>query len=142
MLNTTCVLQASNSLRHHVPARAKEAGIHLPCIVKSAAACGATDAHRMTILTDWNQTESLFIPEEAVLQQFHNHGGWLHKVYVIGNKVHLTSHLLHSNTQKRVSFETQRRFLYILPLGDSSLLQQLLANASAFANHDVQFAMP
>ena len=70
---------------------ARLSGVRLPCIAKSASACGTTDAHQMSILTQWSQMDQLRIPDEAILQNFHNHGGVLYKVYVIGEKVTLPS---------------------------------------------------
>ena len=41
----------------------------------------------MAVISEWDQLYSLQRFPEGILQEFHNHGGVLHKVYVLGDAV-------------------------------------------------------
>ncbi|KAJ9505793.1 hypothetical protein QJQ45_028064 [Haematococcus lacustris] len=84
-----CVLASSEAA--HVAATLASAGLHPPCIVKTAAGCGLAHAHRMLLLTRMDCLATAlaggWLPLPVVVQQFEDHGGKVAKVYVAGDKV-------------------------------------------------------
>ncbi|KAL6765936.1 hypothetical protein V8C86DRAFT_2452088 [Haematococcus lacustris] len=84
-----CVLTSSEAA--HVAATLASAGLHPPCIVKTAAGCGLAHAHRMLLLTRMDCLATAlaggWLPLPVVVQQFEDHGGKVAKVYVAGDKV-------------------------------------------------------
>ena len=67
--------------------------MELPVIVKPAAACGVAAAHCMAIVLRPAGFADLRVPLPASLQEYVDHGAYLHKVYVLGPQVmrHLLS---------------------------------------------------
>lgn len=66
--------------------RAAAAGIRLPCIMKDVTACGTAESHRMALVYTWDQVAER-AARPSILQSFVNHGGCLHKVYVLDQMV-------------------------------------------------------
>jgi inositol-1,3,4-trisphosphate 5/6-kinase/inositol-tetrakisphosphate 1-kinase len=60
-------------------------GLKFPIICKPVTACGSADAHLMAVLVKIEDISLLSLP--VVIQQYHNHGGVLFKVYVLGEDV-------------------------------------------------------
>lgn len=71
-------------------ARLQAAGMAPPYIVKPVAACGLKDSHSMALVLDNAALPGLALPLPAVVQEFVNHGGMQHKVYVMGDLVYST----------------------------------------------------
>lgn len=67
-------------------AAAAAAGVRLPCIVKPQAACGVPEAHQMAFVMHAEGFVQPGVPVPAVVQEYVDHGGTLHKVYVAGDK--------------------------------------------------------
>jgi len=72
-----------------VEAKALAAGVRLPCILKDRSACGGEASHRMSLLLSWEGLQRPADGQPRILQSFVNHGGVIHKIYVIGDKVHV-----------------------------------------------------
>ncbi|KAA6428986.1 MAG: inositol-tetrakisphosphate 1-kinase 4-like, partial [Trebouxia sp. A1-2] len=66
-----------------------QSGIRLPCIVKPRVACGTPEAHQMAVVLQEDGFQDLQVAMPACLQQFINHNGVLHKVYVMGDQMHV-----------------------------------------------------
>ncbi|KAG0453742.1 hypothetical protein HPP92_025046 [Vanilla planifolia] len=64
-----------------------EASLSFPVIVKPQVACGVSDAHDMALVFKIEDFENLFVPLPAVIQEYVDHGSWLFKFYVLGDKV-------------------------------------------------------
>ncbi|KAL3142372.1 hypothetical protein ABBQ38_002708 [Trebouxia sp. C0009 RCD-2024] len=64
-------------------------GIRLPCIVKPRVACGTPEAHQMAVVLHEDGFTDLQVVMPGCLQQFINHNGKLHKVYVMGDQMHV-----------------------------------------------------
>lgn len=56
-----------------------------PVICKPVAACGIPESHLMTVAVDENGLALASMP--CVVQEYTNHGGLLHKVYMLGDDV-------------------------------------------------------
>lgn len=67
------------------------AGMAPPYIAKPVAACGLQDSHHMALVMHNACLAGLDLPVPAILQEFVNHGGAQHKVYVMGSHVYYTS---------------------------------------------------
>lgn len=63
------------------------AGLSPPFIVKPQVACGTIDSHQMALVRHPGAVSQLTLPTPALIQEFVNHNGLVHKVYVLGNKV-------------------------------------------------------
>ncbi|DBB10768.1 TPA: hypothetical protein ACH3X3_007252 [Trebouxia sp. C0006] len=66
-----------------------QSGIRLPCIVKPRVACGTPEAHQMAVVLQEDGFQDLQVAMPGCLQQFINHNGVLHKVYVMGDQMHV-----------------------------------------------------
>lgn len=64
-----------------------QAGLSLPCIVKPIVACGVPEAHSMALVTTQQGFAGLAVPLPACVQGWVDHGGIVHKAYVLGDKV-------------------------------------------------------
>ena len=51
------------------------------------AACGATHAHELALVLEAQGLPHVHTPLPAIAQAFVDHGGLVHKVYVIGQQV-------------------------------------------------------
>lgn len=59
--------------------------------MKSSTACGLASAHAMVLVLALDGLKDLRMEGGLVMQEFVNHGGVVHKVYVAGSKVSLLS---------------------------------------------------
>lgn len=57
--------------------------------MKSSTACGLASAHAMVLVLALDGLKGLRMEGGLVMQEFVNHGGVVHKVYVAGSKVSL-----------------------------------------------------
>lgn len=75
----------------------QSAGLKPPFLAKSLVCDGSTHSHRVAIIHDEQGIECLYrgdvagIKPPCVLQQYVNHGGFLFKVYVVGDVVRVST---------------------------------------------------
>eukprot|EP00803_Ostreobium_quekettii_P001457 evm.model.scf_161.12 EVM.evm.TU.scf_161.12 scf_161:109115-112344(-) len=67
------------------------AGIVFPLIVKPSTACGIPGSHRHAVVFSVVGLRGLEVGRPACIQEYVNHGGMQHKVYVMGNKLFVQS---------------------------------------------------
>eukprot|EP00884_Botryococcus_braunii_P006380 jgi/Botrbrau1/15743/Bobra.4_1s0111.1 len=69
--------------------RLSRAGVTWPLIAKPLVGCGHPDAHKLALLFSLKGLSSADVPLPSLLQRFVDHAGLVHKVYVIGDQVHV-----------------------------------------------------
>ncbi|KAG9458959.1 hypothetical protein H6P81_003467 [Aristolochia fimbriata] len=65
----------------------EEAKLAFPYIVKPQVACGVTYAHDMAIVFQMDDFKDLNVPLPAIVQEYVDHGSFIYKFYVLGEKV-------------------------------------------------------
>lgn len=80
----------------HASAQVDAAGLQLPLLAKSLRADGTSHAHKVAIVHDQDGLACVSrggvagLAPPCVVQEYVNHGGWLFKVYVVGDAVTAT----------------------------------------------------
>lgn len=77
-------------------AQMEGAGLQLPLLAKSLLADGSSDSHKVAIIHDLDGLASVCrgdvtsLRPPCIMQEYVNHGGYLFKVYVVGDTVTMT----------------------------------------------------
>ncbi|XP_068648348.1 inositol-tetrakisphosphate 1-kinase 6 isoform X2 [Aristolochia californica] len=67
--------------------RLAEAELVFPYIVKPQVACGVAYAHDMAIVFQIDDFKDLKVPLPAIVQEYVDHGSFIYKFYILGEKV-------------------------------------------------------
>lgn len=86
--------------------------IQFPVICKSLTACGTNDSHGMAICFNEKSLKNIIMSDKinlpVVVQQFINHDGVVHKIYVVGSQVWVQ----HRESIKNLSPGTQDAIIF------------------------------
>jgi len=76
----------SMSTTPEIAAVLEAAHMRAPYVCKSEAACGVPHSHDMAVFSDATQLEHFPVPAPFTIQEFHNHGAVIFKIYVLGGE--------------------------------------------------------
>lgn len=88
---------ATAGTEEEVKAQVEAAGLHLPLLAKSLLADGSSDSHKVAIIHDLEGLSCVVrgdvqgLRPPCIVQEYVNHGGFLFKVYVVGDAVTMTT---------------------------------------------------